>query len=416
MRVLHSTASLELNRPVAPEQIVISRLVLQRFRSIPSACITFDNPTIFVGRNGSGKSNLISAFSFLADAMTAPLRTVIDRAGGISAVRNRSSGRGHPPKVGMRVDLTGRPGIADSSSYAFEIRPAPNHGFSVSREQCVVRTGKGLFWFDREGAQLRSNVSGLTGLSIDEASLILPLAGSFTSFGMVWRALADLRVYAIDPRALGKMQEPDPGFVLRPDGGNAASVLREIEKQAPRTFALIGDVLSTIVPNLDGVSVKANGKNLTLQFTQQWGAGKPRRLKFDSSDMSHGTLRALGILAALFQPRPAVMIAIEEPEATIHPGALESILDVLQTASRSTQIVITTHSPELLDAKWITSRHLRLVDWREGATDIAPVSEANWTALQEHLMGAGELLRANALEPASSDGASCSPPELFESV
>lgn len=402
---------------MAPEQIVISRLVLERFRSISSACITFDNPTIFVGRNGSGKSNLISAFSFLADAMTAPLRTVIDRAGGISAVRNRSSGRGHPPKVGMRVDLTGRPGIADSSSYAFEIRPAPNHGFSVSREQCVVRKGEARFWFDRKGTQLQSNVPGLTGLSdIEEASLFLPLAGSFQSFWMVWRALADLRVYAIDPRALGKMQEPDPGFVLRPDGDNAASVLREIEKQAPSTFALIGDVLATIVPDLDGVSVKTNGKNLTLQFTQQWGTGKPRRLKFDSSEMSHGTLRALGILAALFQPRPAVMIAIEEPEATIHPGALESILDVLQTASHSTQIVITTHSPELLDAKWITSRHLRLVDWREGATDITPVSEANRTALQEHLMGAGELLRANALEPASSDGASCSPPELFESV
>jgi hypothetical protein len=64
------------------------------------------------------------------------------------------------------------------------------------------------------------------------------------------------------------------------------------------------------------------------------------------------------------------------------------------------QVVITTHSPDLLDAKWITDHHLRIVDWREGATRVAPVSDATRKALHDHLMGAGELLRSNALEPA----------------
>jgi len=79
---------------VALYRPAVRRLVLERFRSIPSACINFDNPTIFVGRNGSGKSNLISAFSFLADAMSAPLRTVLDRAGGLSALRAAAIRRG----------------------------------------------------------------------------------------------------------------------------------------------------------------------------------------------------------------------------------------------------------------------------------------------------------------------------------
>ena len=52
----------------------IKQLVFKRFRSIPSERITFDNPTIFVGRNGSGKSNLVSVFSFLAEAMASPLQ------------------------------------------------------------------------------------------------------------------------------------------------------------------------------------------------------------------------------------------------------------------------------------------------------------------------------------------------------
>ena len=76
---------------------------MKGFRSIPAAHIEFDNPTILVGRNASGKSNIVSAFSFLADAMRMPLPTVFDRAGGFAAVRNRSSGGGRPPNLAMRV-------------------------------------------------------------------------------------------------------------------------------------------------------------------------------------------------------------------------------------------------------------------------------------------------------------------------
>ena len=52
----------------------VRSLILKRFRSIPSERIEFDNPTFLVGRNGSGKSNLVDAFSFLADSMAVPLQ------------------------------------------------------------------------------------------------------------------------------------------------------------------------------------------------------------------------------------------------------------------------------------------------------------------------------------------------------
>ena len=394
-----------------PKTPVIRRLVLERYRSIPSACVTFDNPTILVGRNGSGKSNLISAFSFLADAMKSPLRTVLDRVGGLAAVRNRSSGTGHPPKLGIRADLANPHSGAASAFYAFEIKSRPNHGFSVSREQCVVSSAQSRFWFYRHGKRFQTNVENFVQPPVDESSLILPVVGGLKVFWAVWHSLAGLRVYAIDPGELRKMQDPDPGFSLQPNGRNATSVLREIEKRVPAAFELIARVLRTVVPNLDAVLVKTLGKNLVLQFTQRWGADK--RLTFDAFNMSDGTLRALGILTALFQSESPPLIAVEEPEATIHPGALESILEVLRIASESRQVVITTHSPELLDTKWITDRNLRLVDWRDGATHVNAVSAANRTAIQQHLMGAGELLRANALEPA---GDSHPRIQLFESL
>ena len=376
----------------------IKQLVLKRFRSIPSERITFDNPTIFVGRNGSGKSNIVSAFSFLADAMASPLQAVFDKAGGISAVRNRSSGQSRPPHVGLRVDFGRLNGKAGPGFYAFEVKALPNYGFSVVREQCSVGGERdGRWWFDRVGTEFTSNVSGMKP-SLDPASLSLPLVGGEAKFAPVLRTLAAMRVYSIEPSKVREMQEPDSGTSLKFDGANVTSVLKEIERQSKDDFQRISDVLATIVPNTKSVQVKKHGKNLSLEFTQEWGEEK--RLKFEGFSMSDGTLRAIGLLAAVFQRPVPSLIVVEEPEATIHPGALESVLDLLRHASKHMQVVITTHSPELLDAKWITDQHLRIVEWTEGATRVAPVSDATRKALHDHLMGAGELLRSNALDAA----------------
>lgn len=376
----------------------IKQLILKRYLSIPSERIALDNPTIFVGRNGSGKSNLVSVFAFLADAMASPLQAVFDKAGGISAVRNRSSGKSYPPNLGLRVDFGRMNGKAASGFYAFEVKALPNYGFSVVQEQCSVAFERGArSWFDRVGTKFTSNVSGMKP-ALDPASLSLPLVGGEAKFAPVLRTLAAMRVYSIEPGKLREMQEPDSGTSLRPDGGNVTSVLKEIERQSQSDFQRISEILATIVPNTKRVQVKKHGKNLSLEFTQEWGEKK--RLKFEGFSMSDGTLRAIGLLGAVFQRPVPSLIAVEEPEATIHPGALESVLDLLRHASKHMQIVITTHSPDLLDAKWITDRHLRIVEWREGATRVTQVSEPARKALHDHLMGAGELLRSNALDPA----------------
>ena len=65
---------------------ILRSLILKRFRSIPAETVPFGNPTFLVGQNGSGKSNFVDAFAFLAEAMASPLQAVFDRRGGISTV------------------------------------------------------------------------------------------------------------------------------------------------------------------------------------------------------------------------------------------------------------------------------------------------------------------------------------------
>jgi len=413
-------------------QPIVRSLILKRFRSVPSERIEFCNPTFLVGRNGSGKSNLVDAFSFFADAMTVPLQAVFDRRGGITAVRNRTSGKSYPPNLGLAVVFGAINGGA-GGRYAFEIRALKNYGFDVVKEQCLVHHGNGSrSWFERDKGVFRSNVKGLDP-ALDPAALSLPLVGGDARFAPIVSALSRFRVYSIEPPKLREMQDPDGGTSLRKDGSNAASVLQEIARRSPEQLDRVCELLGTIVPNTRSVRVKKHGNKLSLEFTQEWDDraneqdwrvgerstdAKAKSLRFEAFNMSDGTLRALGLLTAVYQRPAPSLIAVEEPEATIHPGTLGAVLDLLRHAAKTMQVVVTTHSPEVLDAKWIRAEHLRIVEWGRGATGVSDLSEATRDALKDHVMGAGELLRSNALraEPLFEDVSHPPQPNLFEPV
>jgi len=379
---------------------ILRTLKLKRFRSLPAEAVEFDNPTFLVGQNGSGKSNFADAFAFLAEAMASPLQAVLARRGGFRSVGNRRSVYGQPSNLGLAVVLLRPDEQTVEARYGFELRPLGEYGFEVLREQCIVRrTDRTCSWFDRTGedSEWRSNVDSLDPV-LESNALALPLVGGDTRFQSVLRFLSRMQTCRIEPATLREMQDQDEGVRLQPDGRNAASVLREIKSGAPDDWRTILELLESIVPRTVDVQPKRHGSKLTLEFAQDWD--QTGHMSFEAFNMSDGTLRVLGLLAAVFQRPPPSLLIIEEPEATIHPGALGPVLDVLRHAGRSMQVVVTTHSPDILDADWIEDRHIRIAQWEAGRTGIRSVSPMVRQALNKHLMGAGELLRANALTAA----------------
>ncbi|HAH07457.1 MAG TPA: hypothetical protein DCM05_13210 [Elusimicrobia bacterium] len=398
---------------------IIKKVVIKRFRSYPSATLTFDNPLFVVGCNGSGKSNLADIFSFVSEAMASPLQAVFDRRGGITAVRNKSSGRSYPPNLGLAFEFGPINGIA-GGRFAFEVKALPNYGYQIVQEQCLVRKLDGTrWWFDRKETAWESNAKGLTP-ALEASALSLPLIGGDERFAPIFRILSSMRVYSIEPAKLREMQDPDSGVALRADGGNAASVLQELSRgdEAAEMRKAINSVLESIAPATKSVAPKKHGNKLSMQFSQEWGSDRNKRLTFDAFNMSDGTLRSLGLILAVFQKPSPSLLVIEEPEATIHPGALGAVLDLIRQAVRSMQVVVTTHSPELLDAKWIQDNNLRVVTWQKGASHVLMPSQATRKAMSEHLMGAGELLRSNALhaEELFSGGDDLREGDLFEDL
>lgn len=374
----------------------ITKVVIKRFRSFPTATLAFANPLFVVGRNGSGKSNLADVFSFVSEAMASPLQAVFDRRGGIGAVRNRSSGQqSYPPNLGLAFEFGPINGV-EGGRFAFEVKALPNYGYCIVREQCLVRRKGGVrWWFDRTD-KWKSNVEGLTP-ALEPSALAMPLVGGDERFAPIFRVLGAMRAYSIQPAKLREMQDPDSGVALKPDGSNAASVLQELLRGegASANRAEINRILEDIVPATSGVSPKKHGNKLSMSFSQAWGE---KKLTFDAFNMSDGTLRSLGLIMAVFQKPSPSLLVIEEPEATIHPGALGAVLDLIRKATKTMQVVVTTHSPELLDARWITDANIRIVSWQKGASHLLPPSEATRQAMRQHLMGAGELLRSNALQ------------------
>ncbi|WP_295579181.1 AAA family ATPase [uncultured Lamprocystis sp.] len=150
-----------------------------------------------------------------------------------------------------------------------------------------------------------------------------------------------------------------------------------------------------------GLERKQIGPMETLEFRQEMAAAKhPSR--FLAQNMSDGTLRALGVLTALFQGNcdyAPSLVGIEEPETAMHPAASAALREALTRASTHTQVIVTSHSPDLLDDPDLSTDSLLAVISEGGETRIAPLDEASRSMMREHLFSAGELLRLNQLAP-----------------
>ncbi len=233
--------------------------------------------------------------------------------------------------------------------------------------------------------------------------LYLVNASGLPEFRPLYEALSNMGFYSLNPDEIRDLQPPDAGDLLARDGSNIASVLGQLESRSPEMKCRVEEYLGKVVPGIQGVSAKAIGSKETLEFRQQ-AEGSKKPWRFLAANMSEGTLRALGILVALFQSsngnRPKVpLVAIEEPEVALHPAAAGVLLDALRDASQRTQILVTSHSPDLLDDDQILAESILAVIADGGLTRIGALDEVGRSALRDRLYTPGELLRLNQLTP-----------------
>ncbi|HEY0585557.1 MAG TPA: AAA family ATPase [Pseudoduganella sp.] len=392
--------------------IFLKRVSLRNYKSIASCDVRLSPLTYLVGANGSGKSNFLDALHLVRDALSGSLDNAMNERGGLSEVRRRSSG--HPTHFGIRLEFDLPSG--DSGHYAFTVGALPSGGYEVQKEECCIGgVGKGPFFELERGKVVKSSESAFPAVTADRLALVS--ASGLSVFRPAFDALTAMGFYNLNPKLIRELQKPQDGRLLKPAGENISSVIGHLARTNPDAKQLIEDYLHAVVPMVHGVDRETVGPMESLSFKQDM-AGAKNPWRFLAQNMSDGTLRALGILTALFQgnsDHSPSLIGIEEPETALHPAASAALREALVRASERTQVIVTSHSPDLLDDLKIDPESLVVVASEEGVTRIVPLGKGSREVMRDHLCTAGELLRLNQLnpDPVPPDMPSLKQAELF---
>jgi predicted ATPase len=382
----------------------LTSVTVSNFRTIGhTVSVSLGRITALVGPNGSGKSSVADTFRFVSDALRMGLEAAITKRHGIAAVRRWSPG--HPFDLSVRIDFE----IAHRTGYyEFTLTGDRSEEYRVKREAMWFTNpdllGGGDFIFEVADGQWRSSAADLRP-QVDPLSLALPLLAGDRRVKPVADALRYVEIYSIFPDTLREPQKFDPAKPMHEHGNNWCSILKGMdeEKWEPELVAALG----ALTGDIDSIRVEPVGGFLTARFRHPYDEPRPGIRKrdkwFDASQESDGTLRVAGILTALLQEPPLTLVGIEEPELTVHPGAIPLLFDHIKQASLRSQVLLTTHSPELLDL--LDADDVRIVSRSEGATNVSGMQLSQREAVKTRLLTVSELVRTGALkaEPRVAD-------------
>lgn len=401
---------------------MITRVHVKNYRSLENVDVKLGRLSVLVGRNGAGKSNFVDAVKFVQEALQAGLESAVANRNGLASLR-RWTAKGRPCEV--EIEITVKRGIFHGA-YSFVLAGSTENDFRVKRETCsVTRAGSSPVqdgfeiregaWATRpsefegsETAKSRSSTASRMSKLLAPNALFLPSARIMmqSPLGEMLASLTGSGFFSIYPNTMREPQRFSSARRMGNNGENFSSALqflrKQWEEQKREPFADLLAALGRVVDDVSDVRVKQIGGYLITEMRHDYQRSGPTMEHeeatpwFDLSQESDGTLRMLGLLIGLYQMNPPRgLIAVEEPEVNIHPGALAVLADVLREVSERHQVLLTTQSPDLISRFAVDD--LRIVDRQKGATRIGIIDASQRQAIEQQLFTTGDLLRIEGL-------------------
>jgi len=360
--------------------VPLTAISIKGYRSIQRLHFDVDACSIFVGANGVGKTNLYKALGLLRSAADGNLTRAIAQEGGIESVLWAGKRSG---KESVRMILGAQ---FDSLQYEVEVGLPPPPKFNteaaftieplIREERLITRTGqRKVGMMERKGPMVAlRNEDGVREvhkaavLSSETALAAFRDASRYPEIEVVRRELLEWRLYH-DFRTDEASPIRQPSYAittptLSSDGRDLAAVLATL-------FMIRGDAVdlaAAIDDAFPGARLDARDEGSWCKFEMQF-PDMPR--PFGAHELSDGTLKYLCLLGALMGYRLPSLIALNEPEASLHPSLLPPLARLIAQGAQRTRIWIVTHSEALAAALHDeTGKNPRRVIKENGATSI----------------------------------------------
>jgi predicted ATPase len=397
----------------------VTRVSFEAFKSLYDVVCEFDKFTVITGPNGAGKSNLVDALNFLGEAYSHGLEIAVSRHGGYENIAHRRTRRAKKA-ITIRVELAlnsedfqrvrrshpwlvapkGMIGPEDEMHYLHSFSMATDtqaltSDFKIVAEHVRFTDPEGVVLLDilrdSDGVPVISAQESLgkkraKGESPSPADLVYPFTDegfvefvknrpsprttllvdlfSYATFlGEIREALAGVRVFQLSPHQCRTSGVPTPNAALERHGDNLPGAADHLMRNEPKAWQSVEMAMRAVIPKLSAIEIAhTEDRRLALQFRER-GVGRP----WTGNEVSDGTMQSLAIFVALFDPRTPIVV-IEEPENSVHPWVLRRIVDLASADDSAKQVIMTTHSPVLLD--YVRPESIRLMTIRSGRSSI----------------------------------------------
>lgn len=428
----------------------ITSISIQNYKSLRSVTIAPKPLSVIVGPNSAGKTNFADCLDFIGEVYREGLEVAVSKKGGYENIAFRRQQRSKLPiRIEIVIELTGKeigrsigmpnPERATVSqeierirlthSYEFVARSSSIRSpFHITEETFSVSELQKNVW--KPNWSITKNIQGYSidmdeqiAVSEEEKKIAIRAerkpstrlswverfrdASTFTRFFPLedWKqfpknelfmyfarytpvtsvflnAARSIGVYQVNPRHARGSGVPSSHPQLGRFGDNLPAVIDEMKKNRPSAWSNVLEVMHSILPDLLDISVDyTSTKQLGLFFRESG-----YRRAWTVEEVSDGTLQALALLVAIFDERASLLV-LEELENSVHPWIIRLIVDTCIAASETKQIILTTHSPVVIDA--VSPDNIWVV-WREkGESHISQLTKLDTEAM--HLWTEGKL-------------------------
>ncbi|MBK5273701.1 MAG: AAA family ATPase [Desulfuromonadales bacterium] len=313
--------------------------------------------TAFVGHNGSGKSSLVEALSTYQAVVRDGLDIAMQRWMGIEHVRHKAA------EAKVRL---GKP--VNPITFELVIGPSPRGASRVEMEVNNDSAANTMFISDERVTYPDKTIDSRYPIGVSNIlkpfvygngrsflTAPMPRGSELTAHILGWQFLT------MQPEVMGRpapQQRTEGRIRLNSDGSNIADYLLDIRRIDKNAFDGIVETMAYVLPYARDLQPSVTSELERKAYLQMTEAD----FKVPGWMLSTGTLRMLALLALLRHPNPPPLIVVEEIENGLDPRSIHLIVEEIRSVVLSgvTQVILTTHSPYLLDL--LTLEHLVLVE------------------------------------------------------